>query len=58
MFSSVYDRIKRLSNKIRELEDKLMNTYFLPVAEQNKMHAEIRKCKEELDVLERQTRSK
>ena len=41
---------------IKQLEDKLMNTTLLPMTEQNKIHAEIRKYKEEMELLERRTR--
>ena len=56
MFVNAYDKIKTLVTKIKQLEDKLMNTGLLPMTEQNKIHAEIRKCKEEMDLLERRTR--
>jgi hypothetical protein len=56
MYVNAYDKIKSLVTKIKQLEDKLMNTGLLPMTEQNKIHAEIRKCKEEMDLLERRTR--
>lgn len=56
MFANVYDKIKTLVSKIKQLEDKLMNTTLLPMTEQNKIHAEIRKYKEEMELLERRTR--
>ena len=56
MFVNAYDKIKTLVTKIKQLEDKLMNTGLLPMTEQNKIHAEIRKCKEEMELLERRTR--
>lgn len=56
MFANVYDKIKTISSNINKLEDKLLNTAFLPMVEQNKIHAEIRKLKEEMELLERRTR--
>lgn len=56
MFANIYDKIKTISSNIKKLEDKLMNTAFLPMVEQNKIHAEIRKLKEEMELLERRTR--
>lgn len=56
MFANVYDKIKTISSNIKKLEDRLMNTAFLPMVEQNKIHAEIRKHKEEMELLERRTR--
>ena len=57
MFTTPYERIKNLVNNIQKLEDKLMNTGFLPMSEQQKIHEEIRKLKEEMDKLERRTRT-
>jgi len=51
-----FERIKTLINNIQKLEDKLMNTGFIPLAEQNKIHEEIRKFKEEIKLLERRTK--
>lgn len=51
-----YGRTKDLLNKIQALEDKLMNTGFLPLSEQNLIHAEIQRHKKELVQLEKQTR--
>jgi hypothetical protein len=56
MFSSPIERIRTLVKNIQTLEDKLMNTAFLPMSEQQKIHAEIKKLKEEMDKLERRTR--
>ena len=56
MFTTPYERIKTLVKNIQTLEDKLMNTRFLPMAEQQKLHAEIKKFKDEMDKLERRTR--
>ena len=50
------DRIRKLVSRINELEDKLMKASFMPLAEQKKLHDEIHKFKEEIAVLERQTR--
>ena len=57
MFTTPFERIKALVNSIQKLEDKLMNTRFLPMSEQQKIHEEIRKLKEEMDKLERRTRT-
>ena len=56
MFTTPYERIKTLVNNIQKLEDKLMNTGFLPMSEQKKIHDEIKKLKDEMDALERRTR--
>jgi hypothetical protein len=56
MFTTPFERIKSLVNNIQKLEDKLMNTGFLPMSEQQKIHEEIRKLKDEMDKLERRTR--
>lgn len=56
MFTTPFERIKSLVKNIQTLEDKLMNTGYLPMSEQNKIHDEIRKLKEEMDKLERRTR--
>lgn len=56
MFANVYDKIKTISGNIKQLEDKLMNTAFLPMVEQNKIHEQIRKYREEMELLERRTR--
>ncbi|MBK7415930.1 MAG: hypothetical protein IPJ38_13250 [Dechloromonas sp.] len=56
MFTTPYERIKNLVNNIQKLEDKLMNTGFLPMSEQKKIHDEIKKLKDEMDALERRTR--
>lgn len=50
------DRVRKLANRIRELEDKLMKSSLMSMAEQQVIHAEIRKCKDELDMLEKRTR--
>ena len=56
MFTTPFERIKTLVKKIQTLEDRLMNTAFLPMSEQQKIHAEIKKLKDEMDTLERRTR--
>lgn len=58
MLTDAIDRIKRLVATIHKLEDKLMNTSFMPLAEQQKVHDEIRKLKDEMDMLEKRTRRK
>lgn len=56
MYVTPFERIKTLIDNINKLEEKLMNTRMLPMSEQTKIHAEIRKCKEEMETLERRTR--
>lgn len=56
MYATPFERIKTLVNNIQKLEDKLMNTAFLPMSEQQKIHAELKKYKDEMDMLERRTR--
>ena len=56
MFTTPFERIKTLVKNIQTLEDKLMNTAFLPMSEQQKIHAEIKKLKDEMDMLDRRTR--
>ncbi len=56
MMITPFERIKTLIGNIQKLEDKLMNAGFLPLAEQNKIHEEIRKYKEEIKLLERRTK--
>lgn len=58
MFITPYERVKTLTTKINQLEDKLMKTAFIPMAEQKKIHDEIRKCREEMELLERRTKPK
>ena len=45
-------------NKINELENKLMNSSFMPMVEQKKIHDEIKKYKAEMELLERRTKPK
>ncbi len=52
------ERIKKLVASIHALEDKLVNTSFMPLSEQKKLHDEIRKLKDEMDILEKRTRRK
>lgn len=52
------DRIKKLIAKIHALEDTLMKASFMPLAEQKRLHDDIRKLKDELDMLEKRTRRK
>lgn len=52
------ERIKKLVASIRALEDKLVNTSFMPLPEQKRLHDEIRKLKGEMDMLEKRTRRK
>ena len=43
MFTTPFERIKALVKNIQTLEDKLMNSGYLPMSEQTKIHEEIRK---------------
>ena len=56
MLINQLDRIRKIVSRIHELEDKLMNTSFMPMSEQQKIHEEIRRLKEEMTTLEKQTR--
>lgn len=56
MFHINYDRIKKLTEKIKQLEDRLMNANHLSLAEQRQIHEEIKRITGELDTLERRTR--
>lgn len=49
-------RIRDLANQIKVLEGKLMSARLIPMSEQAVIHAEIRKLKTEIDVLEKRTR--
>ncbi|HRK37530.1 MAG TPA: hypothetical protein PK347_04010 [Burkholderiaceae bacterium] len=52
------DRIKKLVAQIHTLEDKLVNTSFMPMSEQKKLHDEIKRLREEINLLEKRTRPK
>lgn len=56
MLINQLDRIKKLVFGIQALEDRLMKASFMPLSEQQKIHGEIRKLKEELTILEKRTR--
>jgi hypothetical protein len=58
MFITPFERVKNLMGKINELENKLMNASFMPMAEQKKIHEEIKKYKAEMELLERRTKPK
>lgn len=58
MLINQLDRVKDLVNKIKKLEDKLMNTSFLPMDDQRKIHEEIKRYREEIDMLEKRTRQR
>ena len=51
-------RIKDLVQKIRDLEDKLVNTSFMSLRDQQQIHEEIKKVKAEIDMLEKRTRQR
>lgn len=50
------DRVRRIAEEIRRLEDSLMSNRIIPPSEQSKIHAELQKLKKERDELERRTR--
>ena len=56
MFITPYERIKNLTQSIQKLEFKLMNTSFIPLVEQSKIHEEIKRCKDEIKLLEKRTK--
>jgi hypothetical protein len=49
-------RIRDIGAKIKALEDILMSNRTIPMAEQAKIHADIRQLKKELQDLEKRTR--
>ena len=58
MIEPPYQRVKNITTKIQQLQDKLMNANFMPMAEQHKIHEEIRKLREEMALLDRRTSKK
>ena len=50
------DRVRRIAEEIKRLEDILMSNRIIPPGEQSKMHAELQKLKKERDELEKRTR--
>jgi hypothetical protein len=50
------ERVKQLINELHKLEDKLMNTGFMPMREQTKIHEEIKRLKEAIATLERRVK--
>jgi len=58
MLMNELDRIKKLVAQIHTLEDKLVNTSFMPMSEQKKLHDEIKRLREEINLLEKRTRPK
>jgi|GEM_PF-2026023 hypothetical protein len=56
LFTTQFERVKNLVNKIKVLEDKLMSNAVLPMSKQHKIHAEIRQYKEEMAKLEKMTK--
>jgi len=55
-FQAPVGRIRDISLQIKALEDKLMGNAVISLPEQSKIHAEIRRLREELATLERRTR--
>ena len=53
MPNSPYGRVKELFEKIRHLEDKLEKASFLPMKEQQAIHAQIGQLKAEIARLEK-----
>jgi uncharacterized membrane protein len=51
-------RVKELVQKIRALEDKLVNTSLMSMKDQQQIHADIKRLKEEMDLLEKRTRQR
>lgn len=49
-------RIQNYATQIKALEDRLMGNGIIPMAEQSKIHAEIRRLKKEMEDLEKRTR--
>lgn len=49
-------RIQKHASDIQVLEARLMGNGIIPMAEQVKIHAEIRRLKKEMEVLEKRTR--
>lgn len=58
MFDTPFSRIKAIVTKIQQLQDKLENANFMPMAEQKKYHEEIKKLREEMALLEKRTKPK
>jgi hypothetical protein len=58
MFETPFSRIKTIVTKIQQLQDKLANANFMPMAEQKKHHDEIKKLREEMALLEKRTKPK
>ena len=56
MFHTQYDRIKKITEKIKQSEDRLMTANHLSLSEQKQIHTDIKRLKDELDLLERRTR--
>jgi len=49
-------RVQKYAAQIKALEDRLMGNGIIPIAEQSKIHAEIRRLKKEMEDLEKRTR--
>ncbi len=58
MHATPFERVKNIVTRIKALEDKLMNTNFMPLPEQKKVHEEIKRLREEMAILEKRTRTK
>lgn len=49
-------RIRDVAARIKELEDSLMSSKLIPMAEQSAIHAKLRELRKEQDELEKRTR--
>lgn len=58
MLISQLDRVKTLVKKIKDLEDRLVNTSFMSLKDQQKLHEEIKRLRDEMDLLEKRTRQR
>ena len=56
IFHAPVGRIRDVAKQIKELEDLLMSNRIIPMAEQARIHAEIRRLKKEQDDVEKRTR--
>ena len=52
------ERVRRIADEIKRLEDQLTGNAVIPMSEWPKIHAEIRRLKRERDLLEQRTRNR